>query len=154
MRRDEVLTLLAANRERLRAMGVDRLSVFGSVVRDEARAGSDIDILVEFTPDARIGMFEFLELKEVLSGLLGAEVDLATPASLHPRLRDSILAEAVRAAWRPSGGLVRVPESASSLSRPSQCGRCVALLLTSRRRSALPRRSAGSSEWTFSCPQR
>ncbi len=98
MTRDEVLTVLAANRERLRAMGVDRLSVFGSVARDEAKAGSDIDILVEFTPGVRIGMFEFLELQEVLSTLLGAEVDLATPASLHPRLRDSILAEAVRAA--------------------------------------------------------
>lgn len=55
MRRDEVLTVLAANRERLQAMSVDRLSVFGSVARDEARAGSDVDILVECTPGVRIG---------------------------------------------------------------------------------------------------
>ena len=53
---------------------------------------------MEFTSGARIGMFEFLALQETLSGLLGSEVDLATPASLHPRLRDAILREAVLAA--------------------------------------------------------
>ncbi len=79
-------------------MGVERLSLFGSVARDEAVESSDIDILVEFVPGARIGMFEFLGVQETLASLLGVEVDLATPASLHPRLRDAILGEAVLAA--------------------------------------------------------
>jgi len=43
-------------------------------------------------------MFEFLALQETLSGLLGHDVDLATPASLHPRLRAAILRAAVLAA--------------------------------------------------------
>ena len=98
MKRDATLKVLAAHREELRAMGVERLSLFGSVARDEAVEGSDIDILVEFVPGARIGMFEFLDVQGTLSSLLGAEVDLATPASLHPRLRDAILREAVVAA--------------------------------------------------------
>jgi predicted nucleotidyltransferase len=86
------------SREELRAMGVDQLSLFGSVARDEAGEGSDVDILVQFAPGAHIGMFEFLEVQEVLASLLSAEVDLATPASLHPRLRDAILEEAILAA--------------------------------------------------------
>jgi uncharacterized protein len=98
MRRDQALKVLAAHREELRAMGVERLSLFGSVARDEAGEGSDVDVLVEFVPGVRIGMFEFLDVQETLAGLLGAEVDLATPASLHPRLRDAILREAVLAA--------------------------------------------------------
>lgn len=98
MKREEALRVLAAHHTQLRAMGVERLSVFGSVARDEADESSDIDILVEFTPGAHVGMFEFLDIQEQLSSVLGMEVDLATPASLHPRLRDAILAEAVRAA--------------------------------------------------------
>lgn len=98
MKRDDVLRILTEHRQQLRAMGAERLSVFGSVARDEAGEDSDVDILVELTPGARIGMFEFLALQETLSGLLDREVDLATRASLHPRLRDAILREAVLAA--------------------------------------------------------
>jgi len=96
--RDTVLRLLAAHRKDFHAMGVARLYVFGSVARNEAAEDSDVDVLVEFEPGARIGMFEFLDVQEALTNLLGADVDLATPASLHPRLRDAILAEAVLAA--------------------------------------------------------
>jgi uncharacterized protein len=98
MKREEALKVLAAHREELHAMGVERLSLFGSVARDEAGEGSDIDLLVEFIPGVRIGIFEFLGVQEYLASLLGAEVDLATPASLHPRLREAILREAVLAA--------------------------------------------------------
>lgn len=98
MKREEALKVLADHRDELRAMGVERLSLFGSVARDEAGEGSDVDLLVEFTPGAPIGIFEFLGVQETLASLLGAEVDLATPASLHPRLREAILREAVLAA--------------------------------------------------------
>jgi predicted nucleotidyltransferase len=98
MQREEALRVLAAHRDELHAMGVERLALFGSVARDEAGEGSDIDVLVEFTSGVRIGIFEFLGVQEYLASLLGADVDLATPASLHPRLRDAILREAVVAA--------------------------------------------------------
>ena len=98
MKREEALRVLAAHRDELRAMGVERRSLFGSVVRDEADEGSDVDSLVEFAPGTPIGIFEFLGVQEVLTSLLGVDVDLATPASLHPRLREAILREAVLAA--------------------------------------------------------
>lgn len=78
--------------------GVERLSIFGSVARDEAGEDSDVDILVEFTPGAHVGMFEFLDVQEALATLLGCKVDLATPGSLHLRLRDTILGQAILAA--------------------------------------------------------
>ena len=98
MKREEALKVLAAHREELRAMGVERLSLFGSVARDEAGEDSDVDLLVEFTPGTSIGIFEFLGVQEALTTLLGAEVDLATPSSLHPQMREAILREAVLAA--------------------------------------------------------
>lgn len=79
----------------LKAYGVKSLRVFGSVVREEGRPDSDVDILVEFGPDAEIGLFEFVELKIALSDLLGVPVDLVTPDALHPALKDDILREAL-----------------------------------------------------------
>jgi predicted nucleotidyltransferase len=76
---------------------VARLAVFGSVARNEATAASDVDILVEFRPDARIGLFEFARLRRDLSEILGCEVDLVTPEALHPSMRESILREAIYA---------------------------------------------------------
>ena len=98
MQRDEILSLLRSHLPELRSHQIKSLAVFGSVARGDAAPDSDVDILVEFAPGARIGMFEFLGVQESLSALLGAPVDLATPASLHPRLRDAILREAILAA--------------------------------------------------------
>ncbi len=98
MDRDVVLRALAESSDELRRRSVRRVAVFGSVVRGEATESSDIDILVEFEPDAPVGLFEFVRLRRYLSELLGREVDLATPASLHPALKDEILREAIDAA--------------------------------------------------------
>jgi len=63
MRRDQALKILAEQRETLHSRySVDTLSVFGSVARDEAGEGSDVDILVTF--ERSPGMFQFLRLKE------------------------------------------------------------------------------------------
>ncbi|MDO9509521.1 MAG: nucleotidyltransferase family protein [Thermovirgaceae bacterium] len=77
---------------------VKALYIFGSVARDEAENTSDVDILVEFTPEARIGLFRFLQLKNFLEGILGCSVDLVTADGLHPMMRDSILEERIRVA--------------------------------------------------------
>lgn len=98
MNPNEVMEMLRRNPTLLDKFSVRSLSVFGSVVRGEAGPGSDVDILVEFEPDADIGLFEFVELKDCLSDLLGAPVDLATPDALHPAMRDRILREARRVA--------------------------------------------------------
>ena len=98
MRRDEVLRVLSENREGLRSFGVERLSLFGSVARDEARPGSDVDLLVEFRPEARAGLFEVVRLKARLEELLGTSVDLVPQDALKHGLRERVLGEAIPAA--------------------------------------------------------
>ncbi|MEI6452376.1 MAG: nucleotidyltransferase family protein [Actinomycetes bacterium] len=98
MTREDVLAKLAQSRPDLDRFHVTSLSIFGSVARDEASADSDVDVLVEFEPQAVVGLFEFVRLQRYLTELLGRRVDLATPDALHKALRASILSEAIRAA--------------------------------------------------------
>ncbi len=81
-------------REVCRRYQVKELSIFGSVARGEARPDSDVDLLVEFLPDARIGMIQYGGLILALSALMGRKVDLVTKRALRPVLRDSILEDA------------------------------------------------------------
>lgn len=96
MRREEALRILGSHRAEINAHGVKSLAVFGSVARDEARAGSDVDLLVEFSVPT--GLFEFVRLKHYLESILSCTVDLATPRSLHEQMRERIPREAIRAA--------------------------------------------------------
>lgn len=73
---------------------VRELSVFGSAARREMRPDSDIDLLVEFLPEAEIGLLEHAGLMLELSELLGRRVDLVSKRGLKPRIRDSIIREA------------------------------------------------------------
>jgi hypothetical protein len=72
---------------------IHRLCLFGSVLRDDFRPDSDVDVLVEFEPGTRTGL-RFFEMEAELSQLLGRKVDLNTPGFLSPRFRDRVLAEA------------------------------------------------------------
>ncbi len=94
----ETTELLQKNVSILEDHHVKALYLFGSVARGEDTPGSDVDILVEFHPDARVGLFGLARLQRELCEILGRSVDLATPDSLHEALRDEILEEAVRAA--------------------------------------------------------
>ena len=57
MTRDEAIEKIQQNRQMLKKFSVQSIAVFGSVARGESRPDSDVDILVEFEPDARIGLF-------------------------------------------------------------------------------------------------
>lgn len=96
MRRAEALQIISRHEAELRDLGVRALSIFGSVARDEATPGSDVDVLVEF--DRPVGFFHLFDVQERLEGFLGCKVDLVTAGGLRPELKQSILAEAVRAA--------------------------------------------------------
>ena len=89
------MEILRSHRAELREAGVKSLQLFGSVVRGEAGAKSDIDILVEFSRP--IGLLAFLGLKHRLAELLGRPVDLVTPEALKSQLSDGILNEAKNA---------------------------------------------------------
>ena len=74
---------------------IRRLSLFGSVLREDFGPGSDIDVLVEFEPEARVGFFELFDMEQELSVLLGGrKVEINTPNSISRYFRDAILQEA------------------------------------------------------------
>ncbi|HEX4955530.1 MAG TPA: nucleotidyltransferase family protein [Thermoanaerobaculia bacterium] len=99
MNRDAALQILSQGRGELaRDFRVVSLGVFGSVARNEAGPGSDVDVLVELAPQAHLGLFGFVRLKRRLEDLLGCRVDLVTPDALRPQLRQRILGELVLAA--------------------------------------------------------
>lgn len=77
----------------LRKNGVKRAAFFGSIVRDEMTDESDIDILIEF--EGRRSLLDLSHLKNELEDAVNRRVDLLTYKSLHPRLKDRILAEQV-----------------------------------------------------------
>lgn len=84
---------LVASEPEIRALGVERLALFGSVARDEARSDSDVDLLVQFFPGAKT-YERFLALSELLQERLGHPVELVTVEALSPFLGPHILAEA------------------------------------------------------------
>lgn len=75
---------------------IRRLSLFGSVLKGTARPDSDIDLLVEFLPDATPGYLGMAQIEIELSQLLGGrKVDLRTPAELSRYFRDRVVSEAL-----------------------------------------------------------
>jgi predicted nucleotidyltransferase len=78
-----------------RKYGVARLSLFGSVLRQDFDPDrSDVDVLVEFTPGVHKGLFKLSEMQEALGRMFGCEVDLTTTGSLSKYFREDVLATA------------------------------------------------------------
>lgn len=75
-----------------RQHGIAELSLFGSVLRPDFRPDSDVDVLVEFEPHVRVGLFTLIRMEEQLGGLLGRRVDLVTKKALSPHIRDRVMA--------------------------------------------------------------
>lgn len=99
MKREDALAKLRQHLPELRKdYGIVHMSVFGSVARGEAGPGSDVDILVEFSPGAHVGLFRLIELQQHLEELLGCKVDIGTLHSLKPRIRERVLREAIHVA--------------------------------------------------------
>ncbi|NBD31492.1 MAG: nucleotidyltransferase [Cyanobacteria bacterium] len=74
---------------------IKEMGIFGSYVRGENHENSDIDILIEFSPDIEFGLLTFCQLENKLSEKLGKKVDLVTKDGLKPRLGEDILKEVV-----------------------------------------------------------
>jgi hypothetical protein len=73
---------------------IRRLALFGSVLRDDFGPDSDVDVLVEFEPAARVGLLRLAGMEIELGEILGRKVDLNTPGFLSQYFRDKVLAEA------------------------------------------------------------
>jgi predicted nucleotidyltransferase len=74
---------------------VRKLSLFGSVLRDDFRPDSDVDVLVEFEAGKTPGFIRLAHMEDELSRLLGRRADLLTPGSISPHFRQRVLDEAV-----------------------------------------------------------
>jgi len=70
---------------------IKELSVFGSVLRSDFRADSDIDLLIEFMPEARVGLIAFSRMQRELSAIIGRPVDLVPKDGLKPYIRQAVL---------------------------------------------------------------
>lgn len=95
MNKQQVLEIIKTNQNRLNDFAVKELFLFGSVARGEETANSDVDFLVNFTRP--VGLFTLLGLKAYLEELLDCSVDIGTPDSLRPHLRETVLKEVIRA---------------------------------------------------------
>jgi len=88
----DVLTILREQADRLAALGVRRLGLFGSFVRDEAGRESDVDLLVEFDPERKT-FDNFMAAAFLLEEALGRRVELLTRDALSPHIGPAILGE-------------------------------------------------------------
>jgi uncharacterized protein len=94
MDRDRVLAALRRHESELHRAGVEHLYLFGSVLRDEGRPDSDVDLFFD-TADPKFSLIELIDLKDRIEAILGIEADIMSRASLHPMLRSRIEAESL-----------------------------------------------------------
>jgi predicted nucleotidyltransferase len=92
MKTDEIFEQLRLLKPRINMMNVKGMAVFGSRLRGDARADSDIDILID--PAEGATLFDLADVRELLERELHCRVDLVTRRGLHPALKDKILSEA------------------------------------------------------------
>src|ERR1700683_3315394 len=94
MHREEVITKLKQHEADLKRLGVQHLYLFGSTVREEARADSDVDLFVDYER-GKFNLFDLMDVRERASNILGHKADVTTRDSLHRMLRPAIEASAI-----------------------------------------------------------
>ena len=97
MTREEIIDTLRQNEAALRERGVVHAALFGSVARGDSDQRSDIDIMVEIDPQARITLFGYARLKNFIAGLFQAQVDVVDRKRLKDFIRPGAERDAVHA---------------------------------------------------------
>ena len=97
MNGQEIIAKLRANETALRARGVSHAALFGSRARGDNRTDSDIDIMIEVDPAARIGVFEYVALKDYIAELFDGPVDIVSRDGLKPYVRPAAATDAIYA---------------------------------------------------------
>jgi uncharacterized protein len=97
MNKQEAIAILVAHRDALQARGVRHAALFGSVARGEARPDSDMDILIELDPDAKIDLFGYVGLTRYIAELFDGPVDVVDREALKPYVRPPAESDAIYA---------------------------------------------------------
>lgn len=97
MNSGEALRTLRRFEPDLRVRGVRRAAVFGSVARNENRSDSDLDIMIEIDPAARLTVFDYAGVKEYISGLFDGRVDVVNKDALKSYIGPAAVADAIYA---------------------------------------------------------
>ena len=97
MKRDEVISRLRAHEAELKAAGILRLAIFGSVARGDNSPESDVDLLADFDKTKHYTLLTMGRLESRLADLLGTRVDLSSPEWLKESVKERVLREAVLA---------------------------------------------------------
>jgi uncharacterized protein len=95
MNRDDIIEKLKEREADLRAQGVAHAALFGSVARGDNGPYSDIDIMVELDPAARVTMFDYVGIKEYIEAMFNQPVDVVNRDGLKPRVRPKATADAI-----------------------------------------------------------
>jgi uncharacterized protein len=97
MNREAIIARLRENEAELRARGVAHAALFGSRARGDDRPDSDTDIMIEIDPDAHIGAWGYVGLKEYIASLFDEPVDVVNREGLKPYVRPAATADAIYA---------------------------------------------------------
>jgi len=97
MDRQDIIARLRENEAALRKRGVRHAALFGSCARGDERPDSDVDIMIEVDPAARIGVYEYVALKDYIAGLFDARVDVVRRDRLKPHIGPAAVGDAIYA---------------------------------------------------------
>jgi predicted nucleotidyltransferase len=97
MNSSEALETLRRSEHALRGRGVKHAALFGSVARGENRSDSDIDIMIEIDPEARITVFDYVDIKEYIAQLFDGPVDVVNREGRKPYVRPAAMADVIYA---------------------------------------------------------
>ena len=96
MNKFEAIDKLKRQARAIKAMGATSLYLFGSIAKDEAGRGSDLDLFIDYDPNGRFNAFDLVGIRQLLESELGVDVDITTRDGLHPMLRTDIEQSAIR----------------------------------------------------------
>lgn len=97
MNREDIIVRLREHEATLRARGVMHAALFGSRARGDAGPDSDTDIMIEIDPTARIGVYEYVAIRDLIADLFDGRVDVVNRDGLKPHIGPTVTADAIYA---------------------------------------------------------
>jgi len=97
MNKQDAIDILVGHAAELRARGVQHAALFGSVARGAAGPQSDLDIMIELSPNASLDIFAYVELKNFIAGLFPGPVDVVNKDALKSYVRQPATADSIYA---------------------------------------------------------